>query len=131
MPALFDILTSKTSESDFEYNSTHTLQQSIKDHLERLLNTRRGSLTHMPDYGLPDVVNIYNELPDSIQPLLTAIKQSIEKYEPRLHHVFVSHYPEATKKCIIKLRIQAVLVSGERIHYDTFFMKDGIAEVQT
>ena len=36
---------------------------SIMDHLNRLFNTREGSLPHLKDYGLPDISEIYRKMP--------------------------------------------------------------------
>ena len=38
---------------------------NIREHLTCLLNSRCGSVSHLPDYGLPDLADIYRELPYS------------------------------------------------------------------
>jgi type VI secretion system protein len=43
--------------------------KSIADHLWRMFNTRQGSLSHLPDYGLPDITEIYRKLPTSLKDL--------------------------------------------------------------
>jgi type VI secretion system protein len=63
---------------------------SIMDHLNRLFNTREGSLTHLKDYGLPDISEIYRKMPHGIEELQKAIKRTVEKYEPRLTKVKVT-----------------------------------------
>jgi type VI secretion system protein len=65
---------------------------SIIDNLDRLFNTRRGALPHLPDYGLPDISEIYRDVPESIPELQAAIKAAVERYEPRLQHVRVTHH---------------------------------------
>ena len=62
---------------------------SIVDNLSRLFNTRRGSIAHLPDFGLPDISQVYRDLPYSIEGLRGAIRSVVEKYEPRLHRVRV------------------------------------------
>lgn len=62
---------------------------SIMDHLNRMFNTRQGSVAHLADYGLPDVSDIYRRMPDGIEELRDAIKETVEKYEPRLENVRV------------------------------------------
>src|SRR5512141_2290170 len=72
--------------------------RSIIDNLSRLFNTRRGSVAHLLDYGLPDISQVYRDLPLSLDGLRAAIKQVVEKYEPRLRHVRVEQQqqgPEA------------------------------------
>lgn len=61
--------------------------EAIRDHLVVMLNTRRGSISHLEDYGLPDLADIYKGYPDSLHFLGAEIKRSIEKYEPRLVHL--------------------------------------------
>ncbi len=62
---------------------------SVRNSLKILLNTRRGSLPHIPDYGLPDVSEIYKDFPDSIASLRQAISETIRKFEPRLTDIDV------------------------------------------
>lgn len=61
--------------------------ESIRDHLVILLNTRKGSIAHLPDYGLPDLSDIYKGYPESLHDLAAEIKGTVTKYEPRLSHV--------------------------------------------
>jgi type VI secretion system protein len=63
---------------------------SIMDHLNRLFNSREGSLPHLKDYGLPDISEIYRKMPHGIEELQKAIKRTVEKYEPRLRKVKVT-----------------------------------------
>jgi len=66
------------------------LQKSVMDNLIRMFNTRCGSISHMKDYGLPDISEIYRQMPDGIKVLKKAIITTIEKYEPRLKNITVS-----------------------------------------
>ena len=63
------------------------LYEAIKDHLVVMLNTRRGSIAHLEDFGLPDLSDIYKGYPESLHFLGAEIKRTIEKYEPRLIHL--------------------------------------------
>lgn len=66
-----------------------SVYEAIKDHLVVLLNTRRGSIHHLPDFGLPDLADIYKGYPESLHYLGAEIRRTIEKYEPRLIHLKV------------------------------------------
>ncbi len=65
--------------------------RSIMDHLNRLFNTREGTVPHLPDYGLPDISEVYRKMPHGIEDLQQAIKRSLERYEPRLKNIRVSN----------------------------------------
>ena len=62
---------------------------SVMDHLNRMFNTREGSVAHLKGYGLPDVSDIYRRMPDGIEELRQAIRRTVERYEPRLENVRV------------------------------------------
>ena len=66
-----------------------SMTDAVRDHLYLLLNTRRGSVGHLPDYGIPDLSEVYEGLPASLETLRRAIKATIDKYEPRLQRVNV------------------------------------------
>jgi type VI secretion system protein len=118
--ALLDILSGEYKEAEF---------CSIRAHLTRLLNSRRGSLIHLPDYGLPDVTEIYQGLPYSIDALIDAIKNTIEKYEPRLHNISIKPKPMNDKDCVLRLEICATTNTNDQLQFNTYFMSGGTAEI--
>lgn len=61
----------------------------VRDHLALLLNTRRGAVPHLPDYGLPDVSEFYTDYPGSLAELRRLVEQLIRTYETRLSNVRV------------------------------------------
>lgn len=83
----------------------------------------------MPDYGLPDLVTIYQGLPDSITTLQQAIKHTLEKYEPRLKYVEVKNCEANPVDCVIQLEITGY-VEEEPCHFMTYFKNDGMTEVR-
>ncbi len=66
-----------------------SMVEAVRDHLSLLLNTRQGTVGHLPDYGIPDLSSVYNGLPASLKMLSQAIKDTITSYEPRLQRVTV------------------------------------------
>ncbi len=126
--ALFDKLANPV-----RYKSVEAEQQDELDsvclHLNSLLNSRRGVLAHMSDYGLPDVEDIYEGLPYSQQTLAFEVKKLIEKYEPRVRSVNVLARDINQSDCIINLDIQAFLVSGLSLQFSTKFASGGKADV--
>src|SRR5262249_56033403 len=63
---------------------------SVLGNLRRLFNARRGSLAHLPEYGLPDLSDISPSSPEKIESLRVAIREAVERFEPRLQNVRVT-----------------------------------------
>lgn len=94
---------------------------SIIDHLSRLFNTRTGCLSHMPDYGLPDISELYRRMPEGVDELRAAIKKTVEKYEPRLKNVKVVPRDNELKSAQIVFILSAELKSGGQVRFQTTF----------
>lgn len=102
---------------------------SIKDHLYCLLNTRQGSLSHIPEYGLPDIVTLFQNLPDANFTFVTEVTKLIENYEPRLSQVQVSQVVEDNVDCVVHLVVSARLKNQKKIRLNTLFLSGGTASV--
>lgn len=98
---------------------------SIKDHLVNLLNTKRGSLSHLPKYGLPDINFIYSGLPHSLKYLETSIIQLIECYEKRLKNINV--ISKELQKCefVLKLEIIGDIKNIKPVFFEAIFLPGG------
>lgn len=103
--------------------------RSILSNLERLMNTRQGALAHLPGYGVPDLSDVYRDMPGSIAELQQAIEVTIETYEPRLRRVRVEH--QATDQYAMQLvfLVTAESLDGERVRFRTTFSSDEEAHV--
>ncbi len=112
-----------------EYPTMDDRLASIHDHLIRLLNARQGVLSHLPDYGLPDLNRFYQDLPYSEGDMAMAVKSVIEKYEPRLHKVQVLPMPRDIQFAIVRMEISGWVVGGNRVRFKTLFKSSGEAEV--
>lgn len=106
---------------------------SIVDNLSRLFNTRRGSIAHLPEFGLPDISQVYRDLPYSIEGLRAAIRSVVEQYEPRLHRVRVEML-EKDKDEEHDMRVSFIvtgeLSKGQRVQFQTTFTSNDLAEVR-
>lgn len=129
--ALLDILTGKFADGQSSDNIDPEQQTylSICSHLTRLLNSRQGALQHLPDYGIPDITEIYQGLPYSINQLSQAIQQTIEKYEPRLRDVRVLQNADVTKDYVLHLLIRGEIVGGNKVEFNTYFVNEGVARI--
>lgn len=131
MTALLEILRGRYMNGTELHSASDAdgLVLSIQDHLTLLLNARRESLPHMPEYGMPDLTDIYSNLPYSLDQLIAEVSRSIEKYEPRLRNVRVSVEPLNGASCVIHLRIEGSTVVGRTVRLRTWFYSEGRAEV--
>lgn len=57
---------------------------AVRIHLVEMLNTRRGSVPHLPDFGVPDMSSFYSDYPASTAELRRVLQELVETYEPRL-----------------------------------------------
>ena len=103
--------------------------RSIMDHLQRLFNTRLGSLSHLTDYGLPDISDIYRSMPHGLGVLRNAIRSTIDRYEPRLKNVRVALRETYSKDLRLSFVISAELSKGETVRFETLFSDAGHSTV--
>jgi len=94
---------------------------SIIDHLTRLFNTRSGCLSHLPDYGLPDISELYRRMPDGLDELRAAIRKTVEKYEPRLKNVKVVPRDTEVKASQLIFILSAEIKGGGQVRFQTTF----------
>ncbi len=64
-------------------------EAAIQSHISLLLNTRRGSLFHLPTYGLPDLSEIYQSRKGDMDNFAEEIRETLSRFEPRLRNVEV------------------------------------------
>lgn len=118
--SLYDILvgqfvseTQNPDETDFYQFESLTeeqkLRQSIIENLRMVLSTRQGSVLHLPDFGIPDVLQLYFDSGNSIEPVKKEIRKVILKYEPRIGDVQVQHYDFDQESMRISLKIIATI----------------------
>jgi type VI secretion system protein len=97
---------------------------SVRDNIERILNSRRRSLAHLPDFGLDDLSEIYRHLPSSTHRLRNAIESTLLKYEPRLKAVEIEvHTPEPGM--MVSFTMACHLHQEGLVRFDTVFTPDG------
>jgi type VI secretion system protein len=103
---------------------------SIKDNLTRIFNTREGLLPHLKDYGLPDISEIYRTMPHGIERLESAIKTTIEKFEPRLKNIRLIRLPQTQGKVLtIEFTVSGEVQGIGRITFQTTFLSSGQSSI--
>jgi len=129
--ALFDVLNGHFMDGSpvTAADGPTALKKSIQDHLEHLLNARQGVMPHLPDYGLPDLTAVYQDMPYSINSLADSVSAALVKYEPRLKNIKVVQYPVAKGDFVLHFQISGQMVSGEQLRFQTYFLSGGHATV--
>jgi type VI secretion system protein len=89
------------------------LADSVMRHLQRLLNTRQGHVLTQPEYGMPDFTDCAESLPETLDKVRRAIKNSIEQFEPRLRRVKITHLP-SEDSLNLHFGITGQLVTGKQ-----------------
>jgi type VI secretion system protein len=98
---------------------------SIMDHLNRIFNTREGSLPHLKDYGLPDISEIYRKMPHGIEELKNAIKRTVDAHEPRLKKIKVIQRETDAKEFRLVFILSGELREGGLVRFQTTFSSHG------
>lgn len=100
--SLFDRLTQG------EAGTRMSEDESIRRHLMRLFTARQGSVTALPDYGLPDLNDLTLSRAEIINETCRAVSACIAAYEPRLTEVRVVHQPRREAAFSLDFRISAL-----------------------
>jgi type VI secretion system protein len=125
-PGLFERITGHFADGSPVKDFTPEDQTflSVRDNIERILNSRRRSLAHLPDFGLDDLSEIYRHLPSSTHRLRNAIESTLLRYEPRLKSVEIEvHAPEPGMT--ISFTMACHLHHEGLVRFDTVFAPDG------
>jgi len=81
------------------------LRRSIIENLRMILQTPRGSVCHLPDFGMPSITKLYYESDRSLDPLRAQLRALILKYEPRIAEVRIPEPDFDESKMHLLLRI--------------------------
>lgn len=95
-PSLYELLLQNfTGELDLHrVREEDQVLLSVLDNLQRTLNCLAGTLSHLPDYGLPDMSLILHGMPASAHGLMSTMTSMLLKYEPRLAKVDIELLPQ-------------------------------------
>lgn len=100
----------------------HTL--SVLDNVQRILNSRAGTLSHLPDYGLTDMSQILQGLPGSAHTLMSSMAKTLLKYEPRLAAVDIQLLAQVMPGHL-EYTLDAQLKNGQRVSFATTLAPEG------
>jgi type VI secretion system protein len=90
------------------------VRASVLEHLRNMCSTRRGSMLARPDYGLPDIGELVHSFPEALTKIRDALLLTIQRYEPRLKNVRVTHVPSESLELLVRFEIRATLADSPR-----------------
>lgn len=125
-PSLYEILTGNFT-GDLDRQSISEANQvilSVLDNMQRVLNCRAGTISHLPDYGLPDMSKILQGMPGTAHSLLTTLSATLLEYEPRIRKLNVILLPQSTPGHL-EYAIDAELKELGLVRFGTEFMPEG------
>lgn len=131
--ALYEKLTGYFSDNQSltELPSTFQSARSVLDNIQRILNSRSGTLKHLPDYGIPDLSTVYKNLPSSAQDLRTHMYKTLLKYEPRLTGLEIKLTESKDNVMILCYQLDCTINQVGSIIIDTYFMPEGSVNVKS
>lgn len=86
-----------------------TSLKQVKQHLHVLLNTRQSCYPYLPEYGLPDMQQIFQAWPKTLSCLVTAVQVTVSRYEPRLQSLQVTPLLSDQDEVVVSLQLSAIL----------------------
>lgn len=111
----------RSSQERSQHENVGALTESVQEHLDRMLNTRQGIAETVPEYGLPNLVDLIHSFPEAIDICRRSIRASIERYEPRLRNVVVNNVPDEDDPFHLRFEIRAQLVTEREAMPVSFF----------
>ncbi|MCL9781342.1 type VI secretion system baseplate subunit TssE [Vibrio sp. S4M6] len=88
---------------------------SIKRNISQLLNTRSGESLSAPELGLIDFNDATLGCHDLAVQIKLAIRQCLERYEPRLKNIDIRYTPDSDSPLNLRFQIKAS-VNTQAIH---------------
>jgi type VI secretion system protein len=125
-PSLYDVLLAHIGGEPLDAHNDRTLEcMSVQQNVRRILNTRAGALKHLPDYGLPDLTNIYKALPASAHRLKEQIEATLLKYEPRIRSIDVTILDNDDPGVLVSFEMACHLRKTGLVRFGTHFEPPG------
>lgn len=116
-----------------EKDDPRRILESVLNHLQRILNTRQGNVPIGPDYGVPDFTDLIQVYPEGVRDFEKSIRQTIQKYEPRLTGVRVRFIPPGEDVLSLRFQIKgrlAVEGSKDPVSFESTVGSDGKINVR-
>jgi type VI secretion system protein len=130
-PSLYDMLLGQIGGEPLDAYDDRTLEcLSVQQNIRRILNTRAGALKHLPDYGLPDLTNIYKALPASSHILKQQMEATLLTYEPRIRGIEVGIVERNEPGLFVSFEMICHLKKAGLVRFGTWFEPPGIFRLE-
>lgn len=130
-PSLYDMLLGHIDGAAIEDHDDNTLEiLSVQANIRRILNTRAGALKHVPDYGLPDLTDVYKNLPASVHDLRNQMESTLLKFEPRLRSVGIEINDNPDPGLLVSFTMVCTLKRAGLVRFGTYFEPPGRMRVE-
>ncbi|MCC8392443.1 type VI secretion system baseplate subunit TssE [Paraburkholderia sp. MMS20-SJTR3] len=130
-PSLYDMLLGHIDGEALGDHDDNTLEiLSVQANIRRILNTRAGALKHVPDYGLPDLTQIYRNLPASLNDLRNQMERTLLKFEPRLRSVGIEIDDRPDPGLLVSFTMVCTLKKAGLVRFGTYFEPAGRMRVE-
>jgi type VI secretion system protein len=93
-------------------SDTYALSRSVLAHVRKMLNVRQGNVAALPDFGLPDINDLAYRHGNPVPELKKAIKQCVERFEPRLTKVRVRYAPDPAAPLDLRFEVAGQVSAG-------------------
>lgn len=91
------------------------LVASIRDYLQRILNTRQGSVPIDPEFGVPDFTNIAGSFSKgTTREIIESLTHMIERYEPRLKSPRITLGEAANEVLTLSFSLDGLIAVDDR-----------------
>jgi type VI secretion system lysozyme-like protein len=107
---------------------TSAIFESVLANLRNVLNTNQGNCLTDNRYGLPHMSTIRGTMPWSIAGFAAAIRNTIERHEPRLSNVRVRHAPGSDRGMALRFEISALVQDEDSrtpVRFETYADDEG------
>ncbi|WP_277184411.1 type VI secretion system baseplate subunit TssE [Caballeronia sp. BR00000012568055] len=125
-PGLFERITGHFADGSaiHEHSPEDQTFHSVQDNIQRILNSRRRALAHLPAYGLDDLSEIYRHMPASSHRLKNEIEATLLEYEPRLKSVDIE-IKEPEPGMLLSFTMVCHMRQAGLVRFGTDFTPDG------
>ncbi|CAE6854287.1 hypothetical protein R75461_07628 [Paraburkholderia nemoris] len=130
-PSLYEMLLGHIDGEPLEAHDDRTLEiLSVQANIRRILNTRAGALKHVPDYGLPDLTDVYRNLPASVHDLRNQMEATLLKFEPRIRAIDVEIDERPDPGLLVSFWMTCHLKKAGLVRFGTYFEPPGRMRVE-